>query len=162
MSAGALCQIISGMTEIRFILNVPQRMPYVCKMARKSFMQSKKLAIVGADDELMKLDQLLWSMTPTDFVAHSLQLSNAPETATSGDWNPVELLGLTAQASHTDLLLNLLPDVPKDFSRFDVLYELVCLDDDDFTKKQARQRWRYYQQRGYAMTSHDLQKGVGA
>ena len=44
--------------------------------------------------------------------------------------------------------------VPAGFERFERLIELVGNVDDD--RAQARQRWRHYADRGYAITHHDL------
>ncbi|SHF64090.1 DNA polymerase III, chi subunit [Lampropedia hyalina DSM 16112] len=145
------------MTEIRFIFNVPQKLPYACRLVRKNFMQQHRLAVLAEAEVLLRLDQMLWNMNPVDFVAHALCLDDAPESTTAHDdaWSRIHLLTQPDRAGHTDALLNLLPAVPAGFERFQVLYELVARDD-DADRHNARQRWRHYQQSGCTISSHDL------
>ena len=56
--------------------------------------------------------------------------------------------------AHTQVLLNLGAQVPEDFERFERLIELVGVDDQD--RQVARQRWKHYASRGYAITRHDI------
>ena len=43
--------------------------------------------------------------------------------------------------------------VPDGFERFERLIEVVTADEAD--RLQARQRWKHYAERGYAITRHD-------
>ena len=70
------------------------------------------------------------------------------------DQTPV-LLSCTEDAPpHTQLLLNLRPSTPQHFARFDRLLEVVGLEDAD--RLQARERFRFYRDRGYTLRSHTL------
>jgi DNA polymerase-3 subunit chi len=55
-----------------------------------------------------------------------------------------------------DVLLNLRPEWPAFFSRFQRLVEIVGLDEAD--RAQARERFRFYRDRGYEIRTHDLSK----
>jgi DNA polymerase-3 subunit chi len=52
--------------------------------------------------------------------------------------------------------VNLHPESPPSFSRFERLIEIVGTDDDD--RQQARGRFRFYRDRGYEIHHHDLAK----
>ena len=52
------------------------------------------------------------------------------------------------------VLLNLSAGCPPHFERFERLCELVGRDDEE--KKAGRGRYRYYRDRGYKITDHDL------
>jgi len=54
------------------------------------------------------------------------------------------------------VLLNLRPEWPPFFSRFQRLIEIVSLDEQD--RADARERFRFYRDRGYEIRTHDLSK----
>ena len=53
-----------------------------------------------------------------------------------------------------ELLLNLGAECPPHFARFERLLEVVATDEAE--REAARARYRFYQARGYRITSHDL------
>jgi len=55
------------------------------------------------------------------------------------------------------VLLNLRPECPQYFSRFRRLIEIVGVEDAD--RAGARERFRFYRDRGYEIRTHDLSKG---
>jgi DNA polymerase-3 subunit chi len=61
-----------------------------------------------------------------------------------------------AERAHYRVLVNLHPESPPSFSRFERLIEIVGTDDDD--RQQARGRFRFYRDRGYEIHHHDLAK----
>ena len=58
------------------------------------------------------------------------------------------------------MLVNLGAAVPEGFERFERLIEVVTVEDED--RQRARQRWKHYADRGYAITRHDLAAREGA
>jgi DNA polymerase-3 subunit chi len=57
---------------------------------------------------------------------------------------------------HDEVLLNLRTESPLFFGRFQRLIEIVSLDDED--RRAARERFRFYRERGYEIRTHDLSK----
>jgi DNA polymerase-3 subunit chi len=55
---------------------------------------------------------------------------------------------------HDEVLLNLRAGQPQFFGRYQRLIEIVGLDDDD--RARARERFRFYRDRGYEIRTHDL------
>lgn len=55
-------------------------------------------------------------------------------------------------------MLNLHTESPASFSRFERLIELVGAADDD--RRLARDRYRFYRDRGYEIRHHDLAKAA--
>lgn len=53
------------------------------------------------------------------------------------------------------VLVNLHASIAEGFEQFERLIEIVSLDASD--RNDARQRWRYYGQRGYQIIRHDVQ-----
>lgn len=100
------------------------------------------------DELLAELDRRWWQEPPSGFLPHCVaQAEHAAST-------PVILGSDIGQLSHADVLINLDDATPNFFSRFERLIEIVGTDVED--KDAARQRWRFYQQRGYATTNHDM------
>ena len=54
----------------------------------------------------------------------------------------------------TDVLINLAGSVPSFFGRFERVAEIV--DQSDAQKQVARERYRFYRDRGYALQSHNV------
>ena len=67
---------------------------------------------------------------------------------------PVILCSEPADTPHTDVLVNLSGRTPPFFSRFERMVEVVTPDEPD--RAGARERWRFYCDRGYPLESHDL------
>lgn len=55
---------------------------------------------------------------------------------------------------HFQVLVNLAPEVPHFFSRFEKTLEII--DDDDQTKLLGRERYQFYRNRGYPLKHHDI------
>jgi DNA polymerase-3 subunit chi len=69
---------------------------------------------------------------------------------------PVVIASEDVEIMHHEIMINLHPDSPPSFSRFERLIELVGLDDDD--RQLARSRFRFYRDRGYEINHYDLSK----
>jgi DNA polymerase-3 subunit chi len=139
------------MTEVAFHFNAPDKLAYACRFARKVQRSGARLVIAAHPDALAVLDRMLWNLAPQDFVAHCL--GGADEELVHA--SPVLLTTDPRSAPHHEVLLNLQPDVPDGFSRFDRLVEVVSAQD-EADRGAARARWRHYASRGYAITRHDL------
>lgn len=138
------------MTEVAFHFNMPDKTQYLCRLLRKAVAHGAQVAVTGPQAALAELDAALWSFSETDFVPHC----RAGSDAIVLDASPVVLGGTPAQASHHDVLLNLDAQVPSGFERFERVIEVVGSDDQE--RADSRLRWKYYQQRGYALVRHDL------
>jgi len=67
---------------------------------------------------------------------------------------PVWLVADVAQAGHHDVLVNLHDDAPAGFESFGRLIEIVTADGAD--RAAARERWKHYAARGYAIERHEV------
>ncbi|MCB1999153.1 MAG: DNA polymerase III subunit chi [Burkholderiaceae bacterium] len=138
------------MTEVAFHFNMPDKTRYLCRLLRKAVSQGAQVAVTGPDAAMDELDAALWSFSDTDFVPHCRSDSDPVVL----DASPVVLGVQASQARHHDVLLNLGAEVPAGFERFERVIEVVG--PDDTQRVQSRARWKYYQQRGYALVRHDL------
>ena len=141
------------MTRIDFYVlpdaDPAQRPLLACKLAEKAFSQGLKVYIHTADaGEAARLDDLLWTFRAGSFIPHALQSDDAAEP-------PPVLIGHDHEPhTHTDVLINLGNDIPRFFSRFERVAELV--DQRTELLAQSRERFRYYRERGYELNTHQL------
>ncbi|PUA17076.1 DNA polymerase III subunit chi [Glaciimonas sp. PCH181] len=134
------------MTHIDFHTNIPDKFLYTCRLVRKARAAKNQIVIfTSSANDLAKLDQMLWTFSEHDFLPHVKAEDPAaiqtPIILT--DNNTVEL-------PHHQVLINLSGTTPTHFARFERMFEIVSLDETD--KKDSRDRYRFYQQRGYPLT----------
>lgn len=137
------------MTSVDFYFNAADKLQVACRLAGKAMASGQRLLIYAPQpDAAQRLDRMLWTWPATGFVPHcAAHDALAPET-------PV-LIGDAADAgSGCAVLLNLGPDAPPGFERFERLLEVVGRDDAD--RQDARARYRFYRERGYRIADHDL------
>lgn len=141
------------MTEVAFHFNVPQFLPYACRLLRKATQAQAKVTVVASEPELQGLDTQLWSFDPGLFLPHCLW--DAPEHVRAR--SPIVLTPATALSAspHRDVLVHWGAQMPPaGFESFTRLIELVCTDEAD--RAHARARWKHYADRGYPITRYDV------
>ena len=144
------------MTKIDFYVlpceDADTRLQMVCRLAEKA-VHAKQPVFIHADDEqlLEQLDQALWAFRPDSFVAHSLVGDS--NSVDHPDTDPVHL-SVGSPAYDRRVLINLAPDVPAFFSRFERTLEVV--NQDPNVRDSGRDRYRFYKQRGYPLQHHKM------
>ena len=141
------------MTEIRFHFNVPSRIGYACRLLRKAARQASPIAVTGPKDLLAELDRDLWALGPTEFVAHAWA-SEAGAVPASLHAATVWLAPDPLAAPVHEALVNLGDAAPRGFETFERLIEVVSIDPAD--RAAARERWKGYAGRGYAIERHEV------
>lgn len=145
------------MTRIDFHFNAPSKLAYACRLARKARAAGNLLVFYSDDGSLLAaLDRDLWTFSPLDFLPHCF--ANDPLAGVT----PILLAGASKSGAeefaHHDVLVNLDRAQPEFFSRFERLIEIVEADEED--RVAGRERWKFYKDRGYALTRHDLAGGL--
>ncbi|MBC7599148.1 MAG: DNA polymerase III subunit chi [Polaromonas sp.] len=138
------------MTEVAFHFNVPDKLAYGCRLLRKAWGSGARVVVTAEPETLERLDLMLWTFSALEFVPHCRLTASAATLAAS----PVLLAPTLADCPHHEVLVNLGQDVPPGFERFERFIELVTVADAD--RAAARNRWKHYTDRGYAMKPHDL------
>jgi DNA polymerase-3 subunit chi len=140
------------MTEVDFYTHVEDKLLFACQLARKVYGQKRPLVIYAADIAIAsKIDNLLWSSPSIGFIPHcSAEHRLAPQT-------PVLIARDQQEFPHHDVLVNLHNQQPPFFSRFQRLVEIVSNDEAD--QAAARERFRFYRDRGYAIRTHAMNTG---
>jgi len=139
------------MTQIDFYFHVEDKLKTACTLSAKAYARGLRvLAYCSDQDAGRKFSRLLWSTPATGFVPHC----TADDKLSAVTPIIVDCDG--ANPAHDDVLLNLRHELPAFFSRFQRLIEIVSIDEED--RRVARERFKYYRDRGYEIRSHDLSK----
>jgi DNA polymerase-3 subunit chi len=139
------------MTEVTFHFNVPDSVGYACRLVRRAVGAGSRVVVTGDPDTLRTLDADLWTFSQVDFIPHCQAEGADPRVLAA---SPVVLTAAPRGAPHQEVLVNLGGPVPEGFERFQRLNELVSQDEGD--RLRARDRWKHYATRGYAIKRHDV------
>jgi DNA polymerase-3 subunit chi len=137
------------MTQIDFYTHVQDKQLLACKLSAKALEQGLRVLVLTPDESVAaSMDQMLWRIPATGFLPHCRARDPlADVTPLIVDCDPGEL-------THDQVLLNLGSERPVFFSRFQRLIEIVTTDEAD--RMAARERFRFYRDRGYEIRSHDM------
>ncbi len=141
------------MTQVDFYIlkdNQPQAGAlFACRLAEKAYRQGHRVYIhTDSGARLRMLDDLLWTFRAGSFLPHAVYSGGNSST------HPILLGQHDDPQGCDDVLVNLAGGVPPFFSRFSRVVEPVSADDD--ARAGARERYRYYQDRGYTLNTHKL------
>ena len=134
------------MTRIDFHSNVADKIAYACRLVRKARAAGCRLVLLACDPRQMAtLDEALWTFSELDFLPHAVA-----GTADAASTAVILVDDDSAAVPHHEILINLSDRTPHHFARFERMFEIISADDGD--KSAGRERYRFYQQRGYPMT----------
>jgi DNA polymerase-3 subunit chi len=134
------------MTRVDFHTNIPDKVAYACRLARKAYGSSGKIVLLAADDaQAAQLNEALWTFSETDFLPHVMAGDAlAPQTPI------IVTASLAAPLPHTDMLINLGQSIPDGVDRFARVFEIVSTDEQD--AQEGRKRYAAYKQQSYPLT----------
>lgn len=138
------------MTDIAFHFGVDDRTLYGCRLLRKAARQGSRVLVRGDETEMDLLDKALWTFEPQDFVPHcrlrpgqalTRHLHRTPIwLMNEGDPWPEELPGAR-------VLVQWGAQPALDAAQWERVIEVVGQDEEE--RRQARQRWRAYESKGW-------------
>jgi DNA polymerase-3 subunit chi len=134
------------MTRIDFHTNIPDKLAYACRLARKAYAAQGKVVLLAEDAaQAAQLNEALWTLGDTDFIPHVMAGDSlAPET-------PVIVADSDeAELPHHDMLVNLTRRTPAHFARFARVFEIISTDEQDAAA--GRKRYAAYKQQAYPLT----------
>ena len=142
------------MTRIDFYFEAADKLQVACRLSAKAAQQKLRVLIYTADEaQAQRMDKMLWTWQATGFLPHCMTRSAlAAET-------PVLITHDPEDTPHDEVLLNLHLEWPPAFSRFRRLVEIVGRDMED--REAARNRFRFYRDRGYEILNHNLSQPNG-
>lgn len=139
------------MTSIDFHHGASDKVQAACRLIGDLHAGGRKVLVYAPDDSVAaQVDRQLWVQSATGFVPHC-RAGDALASET-----PVIIGSSLDEAAEHDVLVNLGGDLPPGFSRFDRLVEIVGTGETD--RGPARERFKFYRDRGYAIATHDLSK----
>lgn len=130
------------MTKIRFYTDVANQVALVQHLVEQALSRQRQVTIYVPDRECaLQLSEGLWQQSADRFFPNAL--ADAEHVLLT----PVQLAWQPEQIRQDDLLFNCQATLPKFFSRFRHLFELIGTDEQE--KVAGRQRWTFYRERGY-------------
>lgn len=139
------------MTRIDFYL-LPDtaeasRINFACRLAETIWKKGHRLYIHVSDQAAAEsLNEQLWAYKPEAFLPHGLIGQQPP--------SPVEIGWQEDPGDHHEVLLNLDLKIPRHFSRFQRVAEII--NNAEEVKKPKRSDWAFYKDRGYPVKAHDM------
>jgi len=134
------------MTRIDFHTNIPDKLAYACRLARKAYgARAKVVVLTESAEQLEALNAALWNVSDTDFIPH----------VTAGDplapQTPVIITDdENATLPHHDMLVNLTQRTPINFASFARVFEIISIDESDAAE--GRKRYAAYKRQSYPLT----------
>ncbi len=137
------------MTRIDFYFNAPSKIDVARKLATKAFNAGQHVLVYAPDPTMAQaLDTAFWTAQQLSFLPH-VRCGHPLARQT-----PI-LIGAEAdELASADILINLAEQPPEFFGRFQRLLEVVSGESGD--RERARERYRFFKQRGYPLETHDL------
>lgn len=140
------------MTRIEFYFNVADKLAKVSELCARAVTKGRQLTVLTQDQAVSAaLQQRLWLYAPESF------LPSANPHDEDSTYAPIMLNADGSHLLQDDILINLQAVHPPFFSRFRYLVEIVGHDEAD--KMAARQRYKFYRDRGYHVKSTDAAAG---
>ena len=153
------------MARIDFHSNVSDKLEYACRLTRKIWSATaagepvRNIVMVGEKADLIKLDELLWTFSATDFLPHCFIDDEAaidtPIVLTDHFLSPA-----LTQLPHADVLIHLgmrMPqNVPVLLARFPRVVEVVTMNEAE--RLAGRERYKAYRDLGHELHNFDQSK----
>ncbi|MFD2366546.1 DNA polymerase III subunit chi [Pseudoduganella sp. GCM10020061] len=134
------------MTRVDFHTNIPDKVAYACRLARKAYGASGKVVLLAADEaQAAQLDEALWTFSDTDFLPHVMA-----GDALAAQTPIIVTASMSAPLPHTDILVNLGQSIPDGVDRFSRVFEIVSTDEQD--AQEGRKRYVAYKKQSYPLT----------
>ena len=142
------------MAEVSFYIlpteSIRERYEFACKLIEKAYRSGHFCYVLTDNAEQSRIiDDLLWTFRAGSFIPHQIFTGKLP------DLENVILIGSMKHPENWQkTIFNLSSHFPDAGSQTKRILEI--LDNSETTKAAGRQRYRQYQQAGFATTKHDM------
>ncbi len=141
------------MTQVDFYIlqdnTLAARDHFACRLVEKAMYMGHHIVISVVDSEhAQSLSQYLWSFKPESFVPHHF----STDQINISDKVIIDWQDHTHQ--YHDVLINLKHEIPKAFSQFQKLSEIVV--QEETLLPITRSHFKFYRDRGYPLKSHNI------
>lgn len=127
--------------QVSFYSDAADPLHFACRLVRRALASGKPVGVCVAVSDSARLDELLWSFDPTDFIPHRRWDGASPTPP-----GEVLLVSDAAGLPHRGLLLNLSLALPADALAFERVLEVVGREPE--AVQAGRERYRTYKQAG--------------
>ncbi len=125
-----------------------------CQLVEKAWQMNNDVLIYAPENQAAEtVSHSLWGWSPASFLPHRVVNSGPESIHILAEHTPSENIDAKL-GDHHGLLINLATDTPDWFGRFEMLCEFVYGDDDAIAQK--RNRYKFYKDRGYPLSYHDM------
>lgn len=134
------------MTRIDFHTNIPDKLAYACRLARKAYGARAKIVVLAdSPEQADALNAAMWTVSDTDFIPHVMAGDSlAPQT-------PIVITdNEDSELPHHDMLVNLTRRRPRNFTQFARVFEIISIDEEDAAE--GRKRYIAYKKEAYPLT----------
>ena len=134
------------MTRIDFHTNIPDKLAYACRLARKAYGARAKIVVLAdSPEQADALNAAMWTVSDTDFIPHVMAGDVlAPQT-------PIVITdNEDSELPHHDMLVNLTRRRPRNFTQFARVFEIISIDEEDAAE--GRKRYVAYKKESYPLT----------
>ena len=134
------------MTRIDFHTNIPDKLAYACRLARKAYGARAKIVVLAdSPEQADALNAAMWTVSDTDFIPHVMAGDSlAPQTPIVITYNE------DSELPHHDMLANLTRRRPRNFTQFARVFEIISIDEEDAAE--GRKRYMAYKKESYPLT----------
>lgn len=123
------------------------RQIFLSKLIKKIWVEKRMCDVrFDSEQEAQRYDLTLWNIQPQSFIPHSVA-KHIPSA-------PIQLYGETIAHPCKDVLINLHPHFPAEFSGYQRTIEI--LDQSDYLIQMGRERWKAYKAQGIEPTVHKI------
>ncbi len=138
------------MTYIDFYFNVEDKLNKIHEILEREIFRKRKIYIAVNDlKEAEELSDFLYTASATSFLPHIIG-ANQEKAPIHIAWD--------FKSVSDDFMINLKSEISSSFSRYLKLIEIVSLNEED--KKTARDRLKFYRDRGYEIDLIDASKEI--
>ncbi|MBK9784538.1 MAG: DNA polymerase III subunit chi [Betaproteobacteria bacterium] len=137
------------MTQVFFYHGAADKIAAACALLSGAYAKKKPMLVFAPEKEIANsVDRMLWTQPALSFVPHCR--ADSPLAAET----PILITDSLETLPQDERLMNLSQIVPPGFSRFQSLIEVVGQADDE--RAAARDRVKFYKDRGYEVRYFDL------
>ena len=139
------------MTQVFFYHGAADKIAAACALLSGAYAKKKPMLVFAPEKEIANsVDRMLWTNPALSFVPHCR--ADSPLAAET----PILITDSLETLPQDERLMNLSQIVPPGFSRFQSLIEVVGQADEE--RAAARDRVKFYKDRGYEVSYFDLSK----
>ncbi len=127
-----------------------ERQRFACRLIEKIYRNGQYCYVLtDSAQQSQQMDDLLWTFRAGSFVPHRLYQGDAPT-----ECNEVLIDGEPIPENWLNIVVNLSSQPPRQFSQCEKIVEI--LDSSENSRLAGRQRYRFYQQAGFEITTHNM------